>query len=219
MPPDNKEIIEERKETEPDADPQVPESARVSNDDLGAPQTVSRSTRSAKAAKPATTRGRRKANVGKQVKTDGEFEYTPKSTRQFKSPEKRDEQAEQPTKQRRRTESESEPDNDMTEEEKAVPDVVEETFIQDEPVESRSISMSPTKRRQSTQRTLQSPPLKPNGEPELRRRLGELTKKYDTLESRYRTLKEIGVVEANANMEKLRKQCEAMTTGSWCLPV
>ncbi|KAF7591078.1 hypothetical protein BBP40_001977 [Aspergillus hancockii] len=224
MQADTEEIVEqnEPQQAEQDADPQVPESEHASNDELGASQAVSRSSRFTKAAKPAakpaTTRGRRKANVGKQVKTDGEFEYTPKRTRQYKSPEKPKEQAEQSTKQRRRTEPESELEleleNDMTEEEKTVPDVVEETFIQDETVEPHSFSMSPTKRRQSTQCALQSSPLKTNGEPELRRRLGELTKKYDTLESRYRTLKEIGVVEANTNMEKLRKQCEAITNAS-----
>jgi chromosome segregation ATPase len=47
----------------------------------------------------------------------------------------------------------------------------------------------------------------------LRRKLGELTKKHDALEIKYRNLREIGIVEANTNMEKLRKQCENITTG------
>ncbi|CAK7211501.1 hypothetical protein SBRCBS47491_001147 [Sporothrix bragantina] len=42
----------------------------------------------------------------------------------------------------------------------------------------------------------------------VRRRLGELTKKYDTLEARYRDLKEIGVKEAERNFDKLKKQGE-----------
>ncbi|KAL1903021.1 hypothetical protein Sste5346_000934 [Sporothrix stenoceras] len=42
----------------------------------------------------------------------------------------------------------------------------------------------------------------------VRRRLGELTKKYDTLEARYRDLKEIGVKEAERNFDRLKKQGE-----------
>ncbi|KJR84710.1 MAM1 protein [Sporothrix schenckii 1099-18] len=40
----------------------------------------------------------------------------------------------------------------------------------------------------------------------VRRRLGELTKKYDALEARYRDLKEIGVKEAERNFDRLKKQ-------------
>ncbi|CAK7222401.1 hypothetical protein SCUCBS95973_004825 [Sporothrix curviconia] len=42
----------------------------------------------------------------------------------------------------------------------------------------------------------------------VRRRLGELTKKYDALETRYRDLKEIGVKEAERNFDRLKKQGE-----------
>ncbi|KAE8161966.1 chromosome segregation protein Csm1/Pcs1-domain-containing protein [Aspergillus tamarii] len=212
----NQELEEQKEpeEGEEDAGPHVPESAPASNDELVASQPATRSTRSAKSAKPTTTRGRRKATAEKQVKTDGEFQYTPRSTRQHKSPVKGNEEAEQSTEKRRKADPQSEPEEEVSEGEKAAPDIVEETFVQEEHVESRPISMSPAKRRQSTQRPLQSSPQKSNAEPELRRKIGELTKKYDTLESRYRTLKEIGVVEANANMEKLRKQCEAMTNAS-----
>ncbi|KAI5305638.1 hypothetical protein KEM55_008917, partial [Ascosphaera atra] len=47
----------------------------------------------------------------------------------------------------------------------------------------------------------------------LRRKLGDMTQKYETMESRYRQLREVGVVEANANAEKMKKQCEATATG------
>lgn len=42
----------------------------------------------------------------------------------------------------------------------------------------------------------------------LRRRLGELTRKYDSLEVKYRDLREIGVIEAERNFDKLKKQGE-----------
>jgi hypothetical protein len=67
---------------------------------------------------------------------------------------------------------------------------------------------SPSKRKSSAA-------IDQGGDPDLRRKIGEITKKHDALESRYRNLREIGVVEANANMEKLRKQCENITTGTF----
>lgn len=47
------------------------------------------------------------------------------------------------------------------------------------------------------------------GEPALRRKLGEMNKKYENLESRYRNLREIGIKEAEANFERLRVQTDA----------
>jgi hypothetical protein len=46
------------------------------------------------------------------------------------------------------------------------------------------------------------------GDPALRRRLGEITQKYESLELRYRDLKEIAVKEAERNFDRLRKQSE-----------
>lgn len=42
----------------------------------------------------------------------------------------------------------------------------------------------------------------------LRRRLGDLTRKHEALESRYRELKEVGVKEAEKNFDKLKKQAD-----------
>lgn len=52
------------------------------------------------------------------------------------------------------------------------------------------------------------------GDPNLRRRLGDITRKFENIDLKYQNLKEIGINEANANMEKLRKQCEATTQAS-----
>ncbi|OAA68520.1 chromosome segregation protein [Niveomyces insectorum RCEF 264] len=40
----------------------------------------------------------------------------------------------------------------------------------------------------------------------VRRRLGDMTKKYDALEARYRDLREIGIREAERNFDRLKKQ-------------
>lgn len=192
-------------------------------------QDAPKSKKPGKPAKSAGTRGRKKGSAGSQLKTDGEFEYTPTVTRQTKSPAKAKEQppaGAQPKRQQRKTRMQAEAEAPETENEATdAPEEVEETMLQEEPVMPRAASSSPTKRRQSTQRNLLSSPTKrrsglvgdeeqSGGEPELRRRIGELTRKCDTLESRYRTLKEIGVVEANATVDKLRKQCESMKIGA-----
>ncbi|SPO05068.1 uncharacterized protein DNG_07753 [Cephalotrichum gorgonifer] len=46
------------------------------------------------------------------------------------------------------------------------------------------------------------------GDPSLRRRLGELTKKYEALESRYRQLQEVGTKEAERNFDRFKKQAD-----------
>ncbi len=45
-------------------------------------------------------------------------------------------------------------------------------------------------------------------DPALRRKLGEMTKKYETLNIKYQDLREIGLKEAERNFERLRKQSE-----------
>lgn len=47
----------------------------------------------------------------------------------------------------------------------------------------------------------------------LRRRVGDLAKKYEALEARYRDLREIGVREAERNFDRLKKQAEERTAG------
>ncbi|GAP90259.1 putative chromosome segregation protein [Rosellinia necatrix] len=45
-------------------------------------------------------------------------------------------------------------------------------------------------------------------DPALRRRIGDLTRKHETLEAKYRDLREIGVQEAERNFDRLKKQSE-----------
>ncbi|KAG9231215.1 chromosome segregation protein Csm1/Pcs1-domain-containing protein [Amylocarpus encephaloides] len=46
------------------------------------------------------------------------------------------------------------------------------------------------------------------GDPSLRRKLGDMTKKYDALHIKYQDLREIGVKEAERTYDRLKKQCE-----------
>jgi hypothetical protein len=51
------------------------------------------------------------------------------------------------------------------------------------------------------------------GDPNLRRKLGEMTKKYENLQLKHQDLREIGLKEYERNYEKLRKQNEDKTRG------
>ena len=99
-----------------------------------------------------------------------------------------------------------EPDAEMTIEEeerdspakaKAIPRNISRTK-QDQPFRRRAGSASDTER----------------GDPNLRRKLGDVTRKFENVDLKYRNLKEVGINEANANMEKLRKQCDATMQAS-----
>lgn len=56
-------------------------------------------------------------------------------------------------------------------------------------------------------------------DPALRRKLGEMSKKVDSLELRYNKLREVGVKQAEANFEKLKAQSEAKTKGKQLGPL
>ncbi|KAK5657678.1 hypothetical protein OQA88_2750 [Cercophora sp. LCS_1] len=66
----------------------------------------------------------------------------------------------------------------------------------------------------SRQASLSSPSKRPSypsdsgGEPALRRRLGEMTQKYEGLEAKYRDLREVAVREAERNFDRLKTQTE-----------
>lgn len=51
-------------------------------------------------------------------------------------------------------------------------------------------------------------------DPTLRRKLGEVTKKYENLHLKYQDLREIGLKEAERNFERLKKQSEEKTKGT-----
>jgi hypothetical protein len=53
-------------------------------------------------------------------------------------------------------------------------------------------------------------------DPALRRKLGEVTKKYENLHLKYQDLREIGLKEAERNFERLKKQSEEKTKSMSC---
>lgn len=167
-----------------------------------------KSTKPARASRATTAatrgRGRARASTARPVQTDGEFEYTP--TRAV--PQQRISEV-----------------NETQQTDGPADEVVDESMLDDNQHSAPYVPSSVVKNARARLATLKnirdSSPSKrkssaandQGGDPDLRRKIGEITKKHDALESRYRNLREIGVVEANTNMEKLRKQCETITTG------
>ncbi|KAJ5964582.1 uncharacterized protein N7479_004458 [Penicillium vulpinum] len=181
-----------------------------------------------KVVKVARARGRgRPRAVSTQLETDGEFQFTPSGSRHISFQETHTKQAEPSPLTRAASRGSNEPEvEDSQQNEQPTAELVDEAIIHEEPAYYHK-SMSPVKNARSRLSMLRnsqdSSPRKrkfggtdfdQGGDPELRRRLGELTKKHDALESKYRNLREIGIVEANTNMEKLRKQSETVTKAS-----
>lgn len=52
------------------------------------------------------------------------------------------------------------------------------------------------------------------GEPALRRKLGEMTQKFESLDQKYRDLKEVAVREAERNFDRLKKQTDEKSKGT-----
>lgn len=170
---------------------------------------------------PVGARGRKRGNAGKPTQMDGEFEYTPSGARQVRTADIQNGPS-GPTTQGRRTARSV--DREPVLDSDAVTPEVDETVVAGDSMPTPSASGSPIKHGRvagPSRRSLHESPRKQNGgamdrmhgDPELRRKLGDMTKKYDTLETRYRNLKQIGIIEANANMDKLKKHCETISAG------
>jgi hypothetical protein len=61
-------------------------------------------------------------------------------------------------------------------------------------------------------------PISPEkGDPALRRRLGDVTKKYESLELRYRDLRDVAIRDAEQNFDRLKKTTDQRANGKCCL--
>ncbi|KAL8674812.1 MAG: hypothetical protein Q9168_000793 [Polycauliona sp. 1 TL-2023] len=151
---------------------------------------------------------------------DGEFEYTPVIARQTKPlPKARGRPSKNPSK--------VDPQSEMFQ--KVIPDT-QEVAMDVEPAYSsmqseadQEIPQSVFRRTNNTQpnpRTIPPAALRKQtdylsdnerggGDPALRRKLGEMTKKFESLELRHKKLTDVGIKEAEANFEKLRISAEA----------
>ena len=175
------------------------------------------------ATKRKQTAGKDVPDSVKVVEKDGEFEYTPTATRQNKLASK----ASAATKN---ISAKSKPEDLMDEDEKTIPETQPAPLDTDEfdlPQEdeeepipqsvyrqvrnARSSSKQPqptsVRRRAGSASDME----RGGNDPATRRKLGEMTKKFENLDMKYRNLREVGVKEAEANFEKLKKQSEERT--------
>lgn len=223
--------------TVPETQGEPEKEADASADELESPRTVPAPREPSPVKQPSrTTRGR----AAKKVTVDDGFEYTPTGTRQIKADEPQKEEA---TTKRigtrgRKAAAKAQEVNEVPpevppeappQEEEHVSEVEETTFPDEGLQHGQELHSSPSKSRTNrnvgakgqANRKSKAAGTSDNetagSEPALRRKLGEMTKKYENLDAKYRNLREVGVVEANANFEKLRKQCEATTTGTFIL--
>ena len=149
-----------------------------------------------------------------ETQKDGEFEYTPTAIRTTKPGQKA--AARQTERIVQDTQAPVEKDQPM--------------LPEDEEEEDPEMPQSVLRRTNARNALQRRRPLVPRrragsasdneragGDPATRRKLGEMTKKFESLDIKYRDLREIGIKEAEANFEKLRTQSEAKAKGKQLL--
>jgi cell fate (sporulation/competence/biofilm development) regulator YmcA (YheA/YmcA/DUF963 family) len=92
-------------------------------------------------------------------------------------------------------------------------DIVEQTIVQSQQNIRNPRSISRTHQPPLQQRRAGSNSDTERSDPALRRKLGDITKKFDSLNVKYQDLREIGLKEAERNFERLKKLSEEKTAG------
>ncbi|KAI9732571.1 MAG: hypothetical protein M1834_003907 [Cirrosporium novae-zelandiae] len=191
-----------------------PEQATEETDE--APEEPAKRTRTTKATK---------ATDLKETLRDGDFEYSPATVRSSNLRSNARSGSKKPKILKRQ------PSLATENAELEIPETHKDAMDIDEPAEAESDDeieatmppppKDPLPKRSRTQSTQRQPSVQRRGgsasdterssDPALRRRLGDMTAKFENLDVKYRNLREIGIKEAEKNFEKLQKQSEAKT--------
>ena len=165
------------------------------------------------------------AQQPKAMEKDGEFEYTPTATRQSKRPGRA--AAQKPKANVRQTSVEP------LRQEKIIPETqvameIDQSVLPEEHAEgdealpqsvfrrTNNVGENPYQRQPVVSRKRAgsaSDNERGGNDPATRRKLGEMTTKFEKLELKYRTLREEGIKEANANFENYKTQAQANAKG------
>ena len=195
----------------------------ASGDELEERQPAKRAKQAPKAKKSVP---KARANAVKPSENDGGFEYTPTTTRPRKPAVKAapvnapavnerrasveasrqvipDTQDQEPTYDQLEVAGEDELDED------ALPQSVYRQTNQ-----ARAGSRQPTVARRRA--ASGSDTERSHGDPATRRKLGEMTKKFENMDLKYRNLHELGIKEAQTNFERLKKHAEDKSKGISC---
>lgn len=159
------------------------------------------------------------------VENDGEFEYTPTAVRQF--PQKAGTTAKQAITRRRNGSVEPQHAPKVIPETQEAPLDLDASMFQGDENHEDDIPQSVFRRSNNRRSNSRQPQLfrskrragsasdtdRAIGDPVTRRKLGEMTKKFENLDMRYKNLREVGIKQAEVNFEKLRVESEASTNG------
>lgn len=193
--------------------------ADAATDELNAPRRATkRKAQETKNERPAKAHARERAVA---LVNDGEFQYTPTGNREAKAKGR----AGMRTLGKTGQSSSVEPSHTRVipdTQEDNVPVTQDPTDDENEPAPQSAYRKSNNATRPWRQR--QPPPSRRRapsasdteraaGDPALRRRLGEMTRKYENIDHKYQILRDTRMTEAESNYEKLRKQSETNTKG------
>ena len=187
----------------------------------------------AKRSAPLEKVGRRvKAQPTKQsnaVEKDGDFEYTPITVRQMKvAGGAVAEKGKGKGKGKALKQVSTEPQLELEGPETQPQMDIDISAVQDDDDQQRTFLPQPSFRRNNNARIAlrqRQPPVarrragsassteRTAGDPTLRRKLGDMTRKFESIDLRYRNLREIGLKEAEANYDKLKALTEAKDKG------
>ena len=179
-----------------DVQPEAPEPAKAKR--KGRPRKVKDNAAEPPPSAPSKT------TVG-----DDEFEFTPSTARNSRKPRDAD-TADMAGSTRIVSEAEMDLDDASEDNLAELP----ESVPRQQP-RARSGSQRPQQANVRGRRAESASEQERSSEPELRRKLGEMTKKFEGLDTQYRHLKEIGVKEAEANFDKLKQHSEERNKSEW----
>ena len=191
--------------------------------------------------KPLTKRGRPAAKDKQSIKVpvveqskaterDGEFEYTPTLTRQRKAAAKPTANKKNVVAEKRYISAEPLASRPVIPETQPISMEVDQPDILGEDENDEDALPQSVYRKSNHARATSKQPQpfiarkpassdsdleKAGNDPATRRKLGEMTKKLESLELRYKKLREVGIKEADANFEKLKKNSEERANGNF----
>jgi hypothetical protein len=143
-------------------------------------------------------------DVESVVQKDGEFEYTPTAARQGKG-----------IKANNHTSSQVIPESQSFNYAPAQEDAVDEMATETITKQSSHARASSKQPQPQVMRRRAGSASDSERDTAIRRKLGDMTNKFNNLDLKYRNLREVGVKEAETNFDKLKKQSEERTKGMW----
>ena len=218
--------IQQAEDTEEVDEFDAPDHEDTNMDELVEPkQAAKRKPLGKKAGRPAKSKPLPQANT---MEKDGEFEYTPTTIRQSKRVTKScASDSTKPNANKRQ------PSVELRRQEKIIPetqvpmDTDPSEYPQEDEEDQDAVPQSVFRRTNNARNIAnQRQPLvtrrragsasdteRGGGDPATRRKLGEMTKKFESLELKYKNLRETTIKEADANFSKYKAQSQAKAKG------